>query len=162
MEANPLPTAAAIERLVSDQPGIHHRLVARHMGISVATAHYHLRRLAGSGRLVMQRDGRYMRYFAPACGTTDMVLAGFLRRSTPRRLLDELLSGSSMTCRDLATRIGLHDRAISASLAKLHRAGILDRHRAGRHFLYSLSPAWSAAVASACAPTPRAPEPAVA
>lgn len=76
------------------------------------------------------------------------------RYDTFRRLVDALPDG--MPSGEIAVAVGASPTSMSAHLAILERAGLVDRERSGRAIIYRALPepvmALSALLARACAP----------
>ncbi|MEA3200724.1 MAG: hypothetical protein QOE90_2152 [Thermoplasmata archaeon] len=130
-----------VARHVFEHPGVHQRRLARELGLASATVHHHVRLLLASGRVVAQRDGRYVRYFAPAASVQARELGSLAAREKPSRILRALLAAEPADVQELARATGLRSATVGANLMRLARAGAVVRERIDRRYVYRLDEA---------------------
>ncbi len=118
----------AIVGYVSSTPGVHFSKIRDELKLGTGETQHHLRRLVDDGRLTIHRDGDYKRfYLSGRFNTFEQVALGFLRRTTPRGILIELLKDPTATGADLATVLDVSQATVSTYSSKLDDAGLISR-----------------------------------
>jgi predicted transcriptional regulator len=118
----------AIVGYLAATPGAHFSKVRDDLQLGTGEAQHHLRRLAADGVVESRKDGDYSRFFpADRFSEYEQVALGYLRRSTPRGMLIELLRDPAATGSDLADALDVSRATVSSYAAELDEAGLLDR-----------------------------------
>jgi predicted transcriptional regulator len=118
----------AIAGYISARPGTHFSKLRDDLQLGTGEAQHHLHRLETDEILVSRKDGDYRRYFpAGQFSTFEQVTLGYLRRSTPRGMLIELLRDPSLTPSELATAVSVSRPTVSNHAADLEAADIITR-----------------------------------
>ncbi|CCC39531.1 winged helix-turn-helix transcriptional regulator [Haloquadratum walsbyi] len=118
----------AIVGYVSSTPGVHFSKIRDELKLGTGETQHHLRRLVDDGKLTIHRDGDYKRfYLSGRFNTFEQVALGFLRRTTPRGILIELLKDPTATGADLATVLDVSQATVSTYSSKLDDAGLISR-----------------------------------
>lgn len=118
----------AIVGYVTATPGAHFSKVRDDLKLGTGETQYHLRRLLDEDVVEARRDGDYKRFFRTGrFSEFEQVSLGYLRRSTPRGMLIELLCDPDATGSDLATRLDVSRATVSTYARKLDEAGLLSR-----------------------------------
>ncbi|MGQ9583532.1 MAG: winged helix-turn-helix transcriptional regulator [Thermoplasmatota archaeon] len=118
-------------------PGCHMREIQRRLEIPLGTLEYHLKYLVEREYLSVREEGGYKRYYP--VGTIrgmDKGILSLLRQDVPRRIVMYLLLHPGSKFGELAARFDIAPSTLSFHLAKLLRAGIVSRTRAGRESTY--------------------------
>ncbi len=109
-------------------PGAHFSKVRDDLKLGTGEAQYHLRRLVDGAVLESRRDGDYRRFYpANRFETFEQVALGYLRRSTPRGMIVELLREPGLSGSELANRLDVSPPTISKYANELAAAGLLVR-----------------------------------
>lgn len=126
-------------RVVSEQPGIHFRGLARAAGLPAGQLRHHLDRLVRRGILVELEDGGYKRFFLAGKHDPRLrpALALFARR-VPRRI-GSLLLLRPMTRTELRRQLGCGDSTLGFHLARMVQAGVVTKHRDRSGCRYALA-----------------------
>lgn len=118
----------AIAGYVSARPGTHFSQLRDDLQLGTGEAQYHLHSLESDGAVTSRKDGDYRRYYPSGQFTEfEQVALGYLRRSTPRGMLVELLRDPTVTASDLAASLSVSRPTISNYAADLEAAGLLSR-----------------------------------
>jgi predicted transcriptional regulator len=121
-------TREAIRGYVASTPGAHFSKVRDDLGLGTGETQHHLRRLVDDGAVVFRRDGDYKRFFvAGVFSEFEQVALGYLRRTTPRGMLLELLERPGTTGSELAARLDVSRPTVSGYAVDLDEAGLLSR-----------------------------------
>jgi len=121
-------TREAIRGYVASTPGAHFSKVRDDLGLGTGETQHHLRRLVDDGAVVFRRDGDYKRFFAAGrFSEFEHVALGYLRRTTPRGMLLELLENPGTTGAELAARLDVSRPTVSGYAVDLDDAGLLSR-----------------------------------
>jgi predicted transcriptional regulator len=121
-------TPDAIAGYVSARPGTHFSKLRDELKLGTGETQHHLHRLEKEGAVTSRKDGEYRRYFpAEEFSEFEQVTLGYLRRSTPRGMLIELLRDPSVTASGLATTLSVSRPTISKYAKKLEEADLLSR-----------------------------------
>jgi len=127
-EGETTDTREAIRGYVASTPGAHFSKVRDDLGLGTGETQHHLRRLVDDGAVVFRRDGDYKRFFiAGRFSEFEQVALGYLRRTTPRGMLLELLESPEVTGAELAARLGVSRPTVSGHAVDLDDAGLLSR-----------------------------------
>lgn len=126
-------------RVVSDQPGIHFRGLARAASLPAGQLRHHLDRLVRRGILVELEDGGYKRFFLAGKHDPRLrpSLALFARR-VPRRI-GSLLLLRTMTRTELRRHLGCGDSTLGFHLARMVQAGVVTKQRDRSGSRYALA-----------------------
>ncbi|MFB6094591.1 MAG: winged helix-turn-helix transcriptional regulator [Halanaeroarchaeum sp.] len=107
-------------------PGAHFSKVRDDLKLGTGEAQHHLRRLQDQDAIESHRDGDYRRFFvADRFSTFEKVSLGYLRRSTSRGMIVELLRDPDATGSDLAARLDVSRATISTTASELKGVGVL-------------------------------------
>lgn len=118
----------AIAGYLTATPGAHFSKIRDDLKLGTGETQHHLRRLLDAGAIESRRDGDYRRFFpAERFSTYEQTALGYLRRSTPRGMLVELLRDPTATGGDLAATLDVSAPTISKYAAELADAGLLER-----------------------------------
>ncbi len=81
-----------IERVISDNPGIHFREIQRRSGAAIGQLEYHLYQLEKMDKISIKKDGKLKRYFLiEDTGFSERRLLYFLRNSISKEILFHLM-----------------------------------------------------------------------
>lgn len=118
----------AIFGFVQATPGVHFSKLRDDLSLGTGETQYHVRRLVDTGRLESEKDGDYRRlYPANRFAPVERRTLAYLRRSTPRGMVRELLIDPETSPSELADGLGLSRAAISKWGAALEADGLLTR-----------------------------------
>ena len=118
----------AIRGYVASTPGAHFSKVRDDLSLVTGETQHHLRRLVDDGAVVFRRDGDYKRFFtAGRFSEFEQVALGYLRRTTPRGMLLELLANPGATGSELAAKLDVSRPTVSGYAGDLDEAGVLSR-----------------------------------
>jgi len=118
----------AIAGYLATTPGAHFSKVRDDLQLGTGETQHHLRTLVEDGVVESRRDGDYRRFFpAGHFDEFEQVALGYLRRSTPRGMLVELLRDPDATGGDLAGTLDVSRPTISKYAGQLESAGLLSR-----------------------------------
>ncbi|MFC6826348.1 winged helix-turn-helix transcriptional regulator [Halopelagius fulvigenes] len=118
----------AIVGYVAATPGAHFSKIRDDLKLGTGETQYHLRHLLEEGVVESRRDGDYKRFFpTDRFEEFEQVSLGYLRRSTPRGMLVELLRDPEATGSDLAGRLDVSRATVSTYARELDEAGLLSR-----------------------------------
>ncbi|MCA1813287.1 MAG: hypothetical protein LC624_04965 [Halobacteriales archaeon] len=126
-------------RVVSEQPGIHFRGLARAATLPAGQLRHHLDRLVRRGILVELEDGGYKRFFLAGKHDPRLrpALALFARR-VPRRI-GSLLLLRPMTRTELRRHLGCGDSTLGFHLARMVQAAVVTKQRDRSGCRYALA-----------------------
>ena len=118
----------AIAGYLSTTPGAHFSKIRDDLRLGTGETQHHLRQLEEHGAIEQYSDGDYKRFvLADRFDEFEKDALGYLRRSTPRGMLVELLLDPDATPGDLATTLDVSPPTVSKYAAKLEEAGLLSR-----------------------------------
>jgi predicted transcriptional regulator len=118
----------AIVGYVATTPGAHFSKLRDDLKLGTGETQHHLRQLVRSGRIESYRDGDYRRFFpAGQFSAFEKTALGYLRRSTPRGMLIELLRDPDATGSDLADALDVSRATVSKYAGELEDAGLITR-----------------------------------
>lgn len=118
----------AIVGYVAATPGAHFSKVRDDLKLGTGETQYHLRHLLEEGVVESRRDGDYKRFFPTGrFSEFEQASLGYLRRSTPRGMVIELLRDPDATGSDLADRLDVSRATVSTYARELDEAGLLSR-----------------------------------
>lgn len=118
----------AILGYLSTTPGAHFSKLRDDLELATGEAQHHLRWLESNGAVETYRDGDYKRlYPANRFSTFEKRALGYLRRTTPRGMLIELLRHPEATGADLARELDVSRSTVSRYATELEAAGLLSR-----------------------------------
>jgi predicted transcriptional regulator len=121
-------TRGAIRGYVASTPGAHFSKVRDDLGLGTGETQHHLRRLVDDDAVVFRRDGDYKRFFTTGrFSEFEQVALGYLRRTTPRGMLLELLKNPEATGSELAAQLDVSRPTVSGYAVDLDDAGLLSR-----------------------------------
>ncbi|MFP8888947.1 winged helix-turn-helix transcriptional regulator [Natrialbaceae archaeon A-CW2] len=118
----------AIAGYLSTTPGAHFSKIRDDLRLGTGETQHHLRRLEELDIVESYSDGDYKR-FVPAdrFDSFEKNALGYLRRSTPRGMLVELLRNPSSSASDLASVLEVSAPTVSKYAGQLEDAGLLSR-----------------------------------
>jgi len=118
----------AIVGYVATTPGAHFSKLRDDLKLGTGETQHHLRQLVRSGRIETYRDGDYRRVFpANQFSAFEKTALGYLRRSTPRGMLIELLRDPDATGSDLAEALDVSRATVSKYAGELEEVGLITR-----------------------------------
>jgi len=118
----------AIVGYLSTTPGAHFSKLRDDLKLGTGETQHHLRRLADEGAVESRKFGDYRRfYLSGRFDPFEQVALGYLRKSTPRGMLVELLRTPAATGSDLADALGVSRATVSGHAKDLEAAGLLSR-----------------------------------
>ena len=118
----------AIRGYVASTPGAHFSKIRDDLDLGTGETQHHLRRLVDDGAVVFRRDGDYKRFFsAGRFSEFEQTALGYLRRTTPRGMILELLETPGTTGAELAARLDVSRPTVSGYAVDLDEAGLLSR-----------------------------------
>ena len=118
----------AIAGYLAATPGAHFSKIRDDLSLGTGETQHHLRRLVDAKALESARDGDYRRFY-PADRFSDFekVALGYLRRSTPRGMVLELLRRPEASGADLAAVLDVSPSTVSKYAAEMAETGLLSR-----------------------------------
>ena len=118
----------AIRGYVASTPGAHFSKIRDDLDLGTGETQHHLRRLVDDGAVVFRRDGDYKRFFSTGrFSEFEQTALGYLRRTTPRGMILELLETPGTTGAELAARLDVSRPTVSGYAVDLDEAGLLSR-----------------------------------
>ncbi len=118
----------AIAGYLSTTPGAHFSKIRDDLQLGTGETQHHLRQLEDVGAIEQYSDGDYKRFvLADRFDEFEKDALGYLRRSTPRGMLIELLLNPDATAGDLATALDVSPPTVSKYAGELEAAGLLSR-----------------------------------
>ena len=118
----------ALVGYIAATPGAHFSKIRDDLKLGTGETQHHLRRLLEAGTVESRRDGDYRRFFiADRFSAFEQVALGYLRRTTPRGMLLELLERPGTTGSELAARLDVSRPTVSGYAVDLDEAGLLPR-----------------------------------
>jgi predicted transcriptional regulator len=118
----------AIVGYLATTPGAHFSKLRDDLKLGTGEAQHHLRHLVRAGRIESERDGDYRRFFpAGQFSAFEKTALGYLRRSTPRGMLVELLRDPEATGSDLADALDVSRATVSKYAGELEDATLITR-----------------------------------
>jgi DNA-binding transcriptional ArsR family regulator len=118
---------------IRDAPGVSASELARATGVSWGTTIYHLEVLEQTRMVVSMRDGRYRRYFQNGAALeSDKKVVALLRNPMTSQVVDAIRATPGVTQKDLANAMGMSPQALHWHLARLVKAGVVEKRREGR------------------------------
>ncbi|WP_246999047.1 winged helix-turn-helix transcriptional regulator [Halosolutus gelatinilyticus] len=118
----------AIAGYLSTTPGAHFSKIRDDLQLGTGETQHHLRQLEDVGAIERYRDGDYKRFvLANRFDEFEKDALGYLRRSTPRGMLIELLLDPEATAGDLADALDVSPPTVSKYAGELEDAGLLSR-----------------------------------
>ena len=114
---------------VDAHPGVHFNGLVRRLDLAPGQVQYHLRRLAGDGRVV--GDDLYGRthYFPPRYDARERRTLALARRETARDVLFYLLEREEAAAATVADDLGLARSTLSYQLDRLTESDLVDERR---------------------------------
>ncbi|AEN06883.1 winged helix-turn-helix transcriptional regulator [Halolamina sp.] len=118
----------AIIGYLTSTPGAHFSKLRDDLGLGTGETQHHVKRLVADDVLDSRRDGDYRRFYpADQFSPFEQVALGYLRRSTPRGMMLQLLQDPDATGAALASDLGVSRATVSNHAAELENAGLLSR-----------------------------------
>lgn len=126
----------AILRLIQEFPGLHLSEIARRLEWSTMLTEYHLRVLEKHDMVSSLEEDHYRRYYAKVeqggirvdvLGAQEKRLLALLRHPVRLHLVTYLASNAAARNKDMAVALGLSRPATTYQLAKLLRAGVVQK-----------------------------------
>ncbi|HET6404038.1 MAG TPA: winged helix-turn-helix transcriptional regulator [Candidatus Thermoplasmatota archaeon] len=133
----------AILRAVREAPGVTVKELATASELAWTTVAHHLRRLEGSGLVVLRRDGRRMRFYAVEAAPADLHAAyAALRNPTSARLAELVARAPGLAQKDACEALGLSPSLLAWHAARLEAAGVIIKTKERGRARYHPGPAW--------------------
>ncbi|SFS69200.1 winged helix-turn-helix transcriptional regulator [Halostagnicola kamekurae] len=121
-------TRDAIAGYLSTTPGAHFSKIRDDLQLGTGETQHHLRRLEERDAVERYSDGDYKRFvLAGRFDEFEKNALGYLRRTTPRGMLIELLRDPDAGAGDLADSLEVSAPTVSKYAGKLESAGLLSR-----------------------------------
>lgn len=132
-----LETRRSIFELVSSNPGLHMREIARKCDLKISLVEYHIRALVDSEMITSDTEDGYKRFYI----TEDLYKARigltskqkkimhFLRREIPLRITTVLLDIGPCLHKDILEKIDISASTLSYHLSKMKRMGMVEKVR---------------------------------
>lgn len=118
----------AIAGYLAATPGAHFSKIRDDLSLGTGETQHHLRRLVDAGALESVRDGDYRRFYpAGQFSGFEQVALGYLRRSTPRGMVLELLRTPEASGADLAAALDVSPSTVSKYASEMAAAGLISR-----------------------------------
>lgn len=118
----------AIVGYLTSTPGAHFSKLRDDLGLGTGETQHHVERLVTDDVLESRRDGDYRRFYpANQFSAFEQVALGYLRRSTPRGMMLQLLQNPEATGATLADALEVSRATVSNHAAELENAGLLSR-----------------------------------
>ena len=118
----------ALVGYIAATPGAHFSKIRDDLDLGTGETQHHLRRLVDDGAVVFRRDGDYKRFFSTGrFSEFEQTALGYLRRTTPRGMILELLETPGTTGAELAARLDVSRPTVSGYAVDLDEAGLLSR-----------------------------------
>jgi predicted transcriptional regulator len=118
----------AIVGYLAGTPGAHFSKLRDDLSLGTGETQHHVDRLVSDGVVLSRRDGDYRRFYpADRFSPFEQVALGYLRRSTPRGMMLELLRAPETTGAALADALSVSRATVSNHAAELESAGLLSR-----------------------------------
>ena len=137
-----------LHRLVRDFPGLHLSEVARQAGLETNHAKYHLDQLARHGLVSALGEAGRVRFYPrrpgplgaqEALSAADKRVLAILRQPVPLQAVVLLADRGTMTHAELEAEVPVRRSTLHYHMAKLVRAGIVQRGEKGRERTYDLA-----------------------
>jgi DNA-binding transcriptional ArsR family regulator len=133
-------TRSQIFSYVSQNPGVQFRAIASALCLPVGLAEYHLGVLMRAGLVSFVRDGRYKRFFvSKKFSRREMALICLLRRRTPRKIFEALLSKRRLSHCKLAGEVAITSQALTWQMKTLKDTRFILQVNDGLRTVYSLN-----------------------
>lgn len=128
-----LPMRRKIVDAVAENPGLHLRALAQHLGLAVSSLEYHCYHLLRTEHLVARDVGGHKAFF-PADGLDrrDKDILALVRQDVVRRICAHLALHPDCTPKQLRAVAAVSAATLSFHLKKLRLAGIIEELPAGR------------------------------
>jgi DNA-binding transcriptional ArsR family regulator len=135
-------TRSQIFDYVSQNPGVQFRAIASALCLPVGLAEYHLGVLVRAGLVSFVRDGRYKRFFvSKRFSRREMALICLLRRKTPKKIFEALLSKRRLSHGKLAGEVAITSQALTWQMKTLKDTQFILQVNDGLRTVYSLDEA---------------------
>jgi len=132
-------TRSQIFNYINQNPGVQFRAIASALCLPVGLAEYHLGVLVRSGLVSFIRDGRYKRFFiSKRFNTRDMSLICLLRRKTPKKIFEVLLSKRHLSHGQLAEEVAVTSQALTWQMKTLKDTQLILHVNEGLRIVYSI------------------------
>ncbi|MEF8802431.1 MAG: HTH domain-containing protein [Halolamina sp.] len=118
----------AIVGYLASMPGAHFSKLRDDLSLGTGETQHHVERLVSDRVVVSRRDGDYRRFYpADRFSPFEQVALGYLRRTTPRGMMLELLREPAATGAALAESLSVSQATVSNHAGELESAGLLSR-----------------------------------
>jgi hypothetical protein len=132
-------TRSQIFTYISQNPGVQFRAIVSALCLPVGLAEYHLDVLVHSGLVSFIRDGRYKRFFvSKRFNPRDMALICILRRRTPKKIFEVLLSKRQLSHGRLAEEVAVTSQALTWQMKTLKDTNFILYVNEGLRIVYSI------------------------
>jgi len=112
---------------IKKNPGVHIRYIYSNLDIANSTGRYHLKYLEKRGLIIFKSSGKYVRcYISQDISETLKNILGFLRESTPKKILLYLLLTSIGSQKEISDELVKHPSTIHFHIKKLIEAGLIE------------------------------------
>lgn len=121
-----------IEKVISDNPGIHFREIQRKSGAAIGQLEYHLYQLEKMEKVSIKKDGKLKRYFLiEDTGFNDRKILYFLRNGVSRDIIMYLLENDSAKAESFMTGRRSRKEQTKEIIADMINQGILHTQSNG-------------------------------
>ncbi len=126
--------------IIRGSPGIQFRELMRRTGIKNGALSNHLYRIEKAGTVKVERLPRQTRYYPPGISDLESCVCKSLRRSTPRRIIIELmLNRYGLMFADVVSRVGKSPSTVSVYMSQLVSDGVVETFIESRKKMYRIS-----------------------
>jgi len=123
------PTRARLHELVTAEPGIHGRELARRAGRSRGVVRHHLRILVAAGAVQARNGHGRTSYFPAETGLADRDGAVVARSDVAQGILDRVRQEPGLNLTELAQRLHVTHNAVRYHVRRFEAAGLVDLER---------------------------------
>lgn len=132
-------TRSQIFAYINQKPGVQFRAITSALCLPVGLAEYHLGVLVRSGLVSFIRDGRYKRFFvSKRFSNRDMMLICLLRRRTPKKIFETLLSKRRLSHGRLAKEVAITSQALTWQMKTLKNSQFILYVNEDLRIIYSI------------------------
>jgi len=133
-----LETRRKIYEIITKNPGIHFREIARLLNINIGDLQYNLNELEKERIIVSRLEGGYKRYYPEKMeDPEEKVILPFLRQTLPRRIIITLLKNEKITPNDIAKELNVGVSTILYHVKKMISKDLVGQEKDGKNvYLY--------------------------
>jgi predicted transcriptional regulator len=123
---------------VSGNPGCTAPELARDRDMNIGTARYHIQRLQGEGRIVLERIGKYSRIFVNSHTYDDRekLIASHLHSGSSRLIISTIMEMPGVSNQMLSEKLGMEKSLVYRYMQKLLEDGVVTFEWEGKNKLY--------------------------